>query len=226
MEYIPHIIVIGLSLFGIIFGFISAIYGRKSSSKKKKIIENIVLFFWAPIAPILIGYFSFTPFIVLFIGTAIALYISGGYTKYIYKLIGGIIGFVVGFYIVTYTPFLELLSLFGIILISIFTIIGISIAEKFKEYISIIATTYAGANLFSFGILGIVFLFDDKPILFLQNVMVTMIIPIVGGFFEQVDFIESTIYGISFLLILCGGYYLQNKQYKNELKLINKGLKY
>jgi hypothetical protein len=214
-------IVIILSLIGVIFGLISAIYGRKSESKKKKIIEGIVLFFWVPIAPVLTGYFSLTPLSVFLIGLAIALLISGGYRKYIYQFIGGVMGFIIGFYIVKYTPFLELLSLFGIIAIVIFTLIGISFAEKYKEYVSIIATTYAGANLFSFGILGIVFLFEDKPILFLQNVMITMLIPIIGGFFEEVELIESVIYLISFLLILCCGYFIQKKQYQDELKLVN-----
>lgn len=116
-------------------------------------------------------------------------------------------------------PFLEFIS---IIVIIVFILIGISTAERFKENISIIATTYAGASLFSFGILGIVFLCQEKPLLFLQNILVTMIVPIIGGFFEEVTLIESVIYGIIFLLIFFIGFYFQRKQYKNELKLLIK----
>jgi hypothetical protein len=222
-KYIPEIIVIILVGFGLIFGIISSMYGRISSSKRKKLIESIVLAFWSALVPLLFGQIALTP-IAGIIGGGLALYLSGGYVKYIYTFIGGVMGLTAGILINIFIDVVDIFIIFfevpeiihmGIMLLCI--TIGISASKFFKEYLTIIATSLAGASLFAFGILGLIFLIQNKSVLFLQNILVTAMIPFIGGFFEEVELYESASYLLSFILIIIIGFNYQHKVYQKEL---------
>jgi len=216
-QYIPQIIVLLLVGFGLIFGILSAMYGRITSSKRKKLIESIVLAFWLALVPLLFGQIALTP-IVGIIGGGLALYLSGGY------VIGGVMGLTAGILINIFIDIVDVFIIFfetpniiHILIIFICITIGISGSKFFKEYVTIIATSSAGASLFSFGILGLVFLIQDKSVLFLKNILVTAMIPFIGGFFEEIELYESASYLLSFILIIIVGFNYQHRIYKAEL---------
>lgn len=222
-QYIPQIIVILLIVIGLVSGLLTAIYGRVTSSKRKKLVEIIVLTFWSAIVPLLFGQVALSP-IAGIIGGGLALYLSGGYVKYIYLFVGGVMGLTVGILINIFIDvidifiiFFEVPELIHIVIIFICILIGISASKFFKEYMTIIATSSAGASLFSFGILGLVFLIQDKPVLFLQNILVTAMIPFIGGFFEEIELYESASYVLSFIAVIIIGFNHQHKIYKKEL---------
>jgi|GEM_PF-4484770 len=222
-QYMPQIIVILLVGFGLIFGILSAMYGRIASSKRKKLIESIVLAFWSALVPLLFGQIALSP-IAGIIGGGLALYLSGGYVKYIYTFIGGVMGLTAGILINIFIDivdvfiiFVEIPEIIHILIIFICITIGISASKFFKEYMTIIATSSAGASLFSFGILGLIFLIQDKSVLFLKNILVTAMIPFIGGFLEEIELYESASYLLSFILIIIVGFNYQYRIYKAEL---------
>lgn len=222
-QYMPQIIVILLVGFGLIFGILSAMYGRIASSKRKKLIESTVLAFWSALVPLLFGQIALSP-IAAIIGGGLALYLSGGYVKYIYTFIGGVMGLIAGILINIFIDivdvfviFVEIPKVIHILIIFICITIGISASKFFKEYMTIIATSSAGASLFSFGILGLIFLIQDKSVLFLKNILVTAMIPFIGGFFEEIELYESASYLLSFILIIIVGFNYQYRVYKAEL---------
>lgn len=221
-RYASYTIVALIAILGITCGFFSAVYGRKARAKRKKIVEAVVLALWSALVPMLLGYPTLSPYMAL-AGGFLALCISGGIEKYIYKYVGAIIGGLVGlafFFILSFVnsiiPLFEISILFRVAIVLVFSAFGATILEKYREYVIITSTAYAGANLFAFGFLGGLFLFQEKPLIFIQNILVTAIIPFVGGFFEQVTFLESILYGISFLVIMTGGWLYQNRQYQQE----------
>lgn len=216
MDLTLLIIAISISIIMIIFGTISAFYGRVSKAKKQKIIFALVLILCFNVGFKVLGFANVA--ILTFISSIIAFFVSGKDIKYYFMLTAGYLGAITAFFIY---PFPVGYTFFGIDIIKLAVSISIGIttygmAKIWYAWWIIFLTTITGANLFSTGILGIYFIAQSKQGIFILNIMYAYFIPIIGSLMQETSWLEDFLNFILFFLISILGFLWQAKIYKKE----------
>jgi hypothetical protein len=220
VDYIPYGFVGTYAILMLVFGSIAAFSGRKTDAKRKELIERIILTFWSAVVPLIFK----APALSLILGTAgvvFASYASGRYKHFIYPLIGAIAATLIAYAFIVMLPAVDILSLIGIFVLVLSALLGYHLGERYRDWLKIITTTYAGASMFTSGLLAIAFIVQWKPWLFIQNTLVSSLVPVIGGLLENqnLTWYESVGYWVSFSSVLILGFRNQRAQYMNSLNV-------
>lgn len=212
VDYICLFLVLIYALIVLFFGFLTAFSGRQADAKKRELIERVVFSFWCAVVPFFFKMPYLSPFCAV-AGAVFASYVSDGYKRFIFPVITSIALFLFLFPVLAIYLAIDIFSIAGFSIILFFLFIGYQIGKKYQDWSKIIATTYAGSSMFASGILAITFLFQEKSWIFIKNALVTSLIPLIGGIFEDVTWYESLIYWSIFLLISVVGFLNQRDKY-------------
>jgi len=222
VDYFPYGIVGIYAIAMIVLGSISAFSGRKTDAKRRELVETIILAFWSATIPLIFKAPMLSP-ILGAAGILFASYASGRYKRFIYPTIGAILSVLIAYTLIVLFPTFDVSSLVGIFLLVLSATLGYRLGEKYRDWLKIITTTYAGASMLTSGLLATAFLLQHKPLLFIQNTLVSSLVPIIGGFLEDLTWYESICYWITFSLVLAFGFKNQRAQYMSSaMKLTSK----
>lgn len=211
-SYIPYIALGVYSTFAVSIGSIVALSGRRADSARRLLIGRIALAFWgvaiatlfkAPLWGYLVG-----PAGLLF-----ASYVSGRYKRFLVPVIVAGIAGLVALVVIAAFPLIDLFALGGLIVFAIAVTIGYRLGEKYRDFVKIATTAYSGAGLIASGVLGFLFIYDQKPWLFAVDVALNSLLPLLGPFIDNATFVETLVQLLVFGVVFCVGARNQYTQY-------------
>lgn len=212
IDYVPYGLVGIYAVVMLVLGSISAFSGRKADARRRELVERIILTFWSAIVPLIFKAPALSP-ILGAAGAAFASYASGRYKRFIYPVIGAIVALLIAYAMIVLFPTFDVLSFLGIFVLALSALVGYRLGERYRDWLKIITTTYAGASMFTSGLLATAFLVQWKPWLFIENTLVSSLVPVIGGLLEDLTWYESVGYWITFGLVLVLGFRNQRAQY-------------